>query len=78
MDGSEIMSKMTMEVKFLPGTDLYQAIDEAIEKAVNMDLCYVCFNFNGAKISVGKHAKYDRIKKEYEEGEKFIVNNGRE
>jgi hypothetical protein len=71
------MSHMDLRVEFLAGTDLYQAVEEAIEKAVKLDLCYVIFNFNGVEIHVGKNADYDQIKKEYEKGNvKFIVNNG--
>lgn len=50
------MSKITMNVEFLAGTDISEAIAEAKQKALQWDVAYVCFKFNGVSVSVSKKA----------------------
>lgn len=50
------MSKMTIDVEFLAGTSIEEAVKEAKHKAVQWDVAYVCFNFNGVSMSIGKNA----------------------
>lgn len=53
------MSNITIDVEFLAGTSINKAISEAKQKAIQWDVAYVCFNFNGVSMSVGKNADVD-------------------
>lgn len=59
-------SKMCIEVEFLAGTDVEKAVTEAKIKAVQWDVAYVKFNFNGASFSIGRNADVYEAVKEYE------------
>ena len=50
---------MTIDVEFLAGTDIEQAISEAKEKALKFDVAYICFKFNGIHCSIGRNADVD-------------------
>ena len=45
-------SNMTVNVEFLAGTCIDQAISEAKAKCIEWDVAYVCFKFNGVKMSI--------------------------
>lgn len=45
-------SNMCLNVEFLAGTSLEDALVEAKDKACKFDLAYVCFDFNGCNFSV--------------------------
>lgn len=45
-------SNMCLNVEFLAGTSLEDALTEARSKAVQFNLAYVCFDFNGCSFSV--------------------------
>ena len=49
-------SNMTINVKFLPGTEIEDAVIEAKEKAKLWKVAYVTFEFNGASFAVGENA----------------------
>ena len=51
-----MMSKMAIEVEFLAGTDIKDAIEEAKQKAEKLDLAYVKFDFNGVSFCIGQNA----------------------
>ena len=53
------MSNMTIKVDFLAGTSVRQAIAEAKQKAIDLDVAYIVFDFNGSTISVRKHTDVD-------------------
>ncbi len=53
------MSDITIDVEFLAGTSINQAISEAKQKAIQWDVAYVCFSFNGVSMSVGQNADVD-------------------
>ena len=53
------MSNMILKVSFLVGTDIKDAIAEAKEKAIELDLAYVKFKFNGISISVRPNSDVD-------------------
>lgn len=62
------MSKISIAVDFLAGTDIRQAITEAKEKAKQWGVCYVNFNFNTVRFSIGSTADIDiAIEKFHEE-----------
>ena len=66
------MSKITIKVDFLAGTDLKDAITEAKQKACFWDVAYVKFNFNGTRFSVSQRADVDKLVGEYGKAE-FVV-----
>lgn len=45
-------SNMCLNVEFLAGTSLEDALAEAKNKACKFDLAYACFDFNGTSFSV--------------------------
>jgi len=59
-------SQMSMEVEFLPGTRIEDAVEEAKDKAKKLNMAYICFNFNGAKFSIGRNADVDKVVEEWE------------
>lgn len=47
--------KTIIEVKFLAGTDIEQALNEAKQKAKYFDVAYITFNFNGVIFNIGRN-----------------------
>jgi len=66
------MSKMIIKVEFLPGTNVVEAIKEAKEKAIKLNVCYVQFNFNSKTFSVSQYADIKQLNKEYTSKDKYI------
>ena len=67
------MSKMSVNVEFLCGTDVKEAIQEAKLKASLWDVAYVCFKFNGKSFSVSPNADVARMLTEFDDEYKYIV-----
>jgi len=60
------MSKsFSIEIEFLVGTDIEKAVSEAKKFAINMDIAYTKFDFNGIKCSVSQHANLASAKDLY-------------
>lgn len=45
-------SNICINVEFLAGTSIEQAIIEAKDKAASWQVAYISFNFNGVKMSI--------------------------
>lgn len=45
-------SNMEITVDFLAGTNLHEAIEEAMDKAKKWDVAFVKFSFNGVNFSI--------------------------
>lgn len=60
------MSRMTIDVEFLAGTEVSQAITEAKQKALQWDVSYVCFKFNGTSFSIGRNADVSEVIKDWD------------
>jgi len=58
-------SNMTINVEFLAGTSLEDALQEAKQKAGDMDVVYVCFRFNGSNFSIGRNADIDDVMEQW-------------
>ena len=54
-------SEMEIVVKFLPGTDLKEALYEAKTKAVLWNVAYISFEFNDVEFSIGSNADIDDV-----------------
>ena len=67
------MSKMSVHVEFLCGTDVKEAIQEAKLKASLWNVAYVCFNFNGKSFSVSRNADVDEMVEDFHTAGDFIV-----
>lgn len=67
------MSKMSVNVEFLCGTDVKEAIQEAKLKASLWDVAYVCFKFNGKSFSVSCNADVDEMVEDFHTVGDFIV-----
>lgn len=65
------MSNITIEVEFLAGTSIEQAIGEAKIKASLWNVAYVKFNFNGVKISVKQNTDVEKTVKKFMDLETF-------
>lgn len=73
-------SNMCLNVEFLAGTTVEEAIKEARGQAIYWDVAYVCFDFNGVKFSVSRSAdkaemlaKYQAITSDTKESLKIII-----
>lgn len=74
-------SNMSIEVEFLAGTSFLDACEEAHEKAIEWDVAYVKFDFNGVRVSVGQRAIVDdkALQLYYEKMDaenKYLILNG--
>ena len=49
-------SNMTIQVDFLSGTDIRDAIAEAKAFSAKMDIAYTTFKFNSISMSIGRYA----------------------
>jgi hypothetical protein len=67
------MANMEIEVKFLGGTHIRDAISSAKELAIKLNLAYVCFNFNGKNVSVGRNVNIDNAVKEFGENNGLFI-----
>lgn len=59
---------MTMNCEFLAGTTIEEAVSEAKSKAIQLDLCYMCFNFNGVSFSISQSCDEQAVIEEYRDG----------
>lgn len=67
------MSKMSVHVEFLCGTDIKEAIQEAKLKASLWNVAYVCFKFNGKSFSVSRNADVDEMVEDFHTVGDFII-----
>jgi len=58
-------NNMIIEVGFVPGTEITEAIKEAKIKADQFDVALITFNFNGKKIMVSKKSDVNSLVNEY-------------
>lgn len=59
------MSNIIINVEFLAGTSVAQAVTEARTLAIKNDLAFVKFKFNGIPFSISKRADVDDCVKQY-------------
>ena len=59
------MSNIIINVEFLAGTSIAQAVTEARSLAIKNDLAFVKFKFNGIPFSISKRADVDDCVKQY-------------
>lgn len=59
------MSCFTLTLKPLAGTDISEAVKEAKDKCIQLNLAYVYFSFNGVSVSVGKMADPSKALQQY-------------
>lgn len=73
------MSNICIDVEFLAGTDITQAIEEAKQKARQWGVAYVTFSFNGCKFSIGQDANVQKAVDKFHSDPKItsIVEFGR-
>ncbi len=55
------MSNATINIEFLAGTTIHDAVTEAKEKAGRLDLAFACFDFNGVSMSIGRNADINEV-----------------
>lgn len=58
---------MCINVEFLAGTTIEDAIRKAKDKACQWDVSFVCFDFNGSKFSVSRNADIEHMVKQWRE-----------
>ena len=70
-------SNMVLEVSFLAGTSIQEAIDEARYFALKHNLTYVKFNFNGISMSIQPYcsvrATAEAFLKAMKNGDKYVI-----
>jgi len=71
------MSKISVNVEFMVGSDLTECLVEAKEKVKLWDVAYVCFKFNGVSVSVNANsdveAGYHKVMQAMKKPMKFVV-----
>ena len=71
------MSVFNLKLEPLAGTDIEDAVREAKDKCISLNLAYVYFSFNGVSVSVGKRADPRKALQQYLEacnnGVKFVI-----
>ena len=65
------MSKIVIEVSFLAGTDIFQAIRESKEKTKEWNVAIIKFNFNGIDIYISSDSDEYEIYEDYKENIKM-------
>lgn len=63
------MSNMTINVEFLAGTNVRDAVTEAKQKAEELGVAYVVFNFNGVRFSIGSGCGIDDVMCDFGKGD---------
>jgi len=66
-------SNMQINVEFLAGTSIEDAIQEAKRKAEMLDVVYVCFMFNDVKFSIGRDADVYEAMQAYRENWRHVI-----
>jgi len=64
-----MQSNMEIEVKFMAGTEIREAVEEARYKAAVWGVAYVCFDFNGTKFSIGRNCNVVDAINEFTKGD---------
>ena len=59
------MSNISLNVEFMAGTSIEDAIKEARLLAVRLHIAYVVFKFNGVSCSVSRNPNIDKLVKDY-------------
>lgn len=59
------MSSLTMRVEVLVGTDIRQAVQDARDLALKLNLTYIVFNFNGVSVNVQHTSDIDDLVDKY-------------
>ena len=55
----------SINIEFLAGTTIEEAIDEASAIALELNLAYCCFSFNGVKCSISQNPNRSFLIKDY-------------
>lgn len=61
-------SNMTINIDFLAGTQIHEAVAEAKLKAALFDVAYVQFKFNGKEFSIGRNVDVAAAVEDYQKG----------
>lgn len=63
------MSNICIDIEFLVGTSIKDAIDEAKELGKKLDVAYVKFEFNSVRFSVRPYSEYcfEDVEKDFHE-----------
>ena len=59
------MSVFKLKLEALAGTDIEDAVREAKDKCISLNLAYTYFSFNGILVSVGKRADPAKALQQY-------------
>lgn len=70
------MSNITLNVEFLAGTSIKDAVKEAKDMAIKLDIAYVEFSFNGRSLSIGSRCDIQEAVEGYQDSKnKLLVFN---
>lgn len=69
------MSVLSIEVEVMIGTDIKEAVRDAVALCNKLGLAYVGFKFNGIRVSVGKNTTPTGFLKEWDEASEHLVVN---
>ena len=66
------MSNISIDVEMLGGTTVNNAVVEAKALAKKLEVAYVCFDFNGQKLSIGSNVDVKKVVKQYHNHVQYI------
>lgn len=66
---------LSLKVDFLAGTSITDAVEQAKELAIELNVSYIKFDFNGVNVSVGQNADVDSAYLKYTTADKYLILN---
>ena len=59
------MSNISLNVEFMAGTSIEEAIKEASLLAIRLHIAFVIFSFNGVRCSISRKPNIDKLVKDF-------------
>lgn len=67
------MSNIVLKAEFLAGTNVKDAVREAKEMAIKLDVAFIRFDFNGVRFSISQRADIDAVAEGWIESKGSVV-----
>lgn len=68
-------SNIIIEVEFIAGTTIENAVVEAKQKAIEWGVTYIKFTFNGVKLSIGPTANVEWVIDEFSTDREHVISH---
>lgn len=67
------MKPFTIKVESMAGSAIRDAIEQAANLAIELDVSLVSFDFNGVKFSISQSPNIDKIIESYHKFPKYVI-----